>query len=84
MAIVGLGLLFLMRYDPSPDVRSEAVKRVMISNVTLPKVVESTLDESDIVRKNTFLLIAAKIPPKYLSIKQRCDLLQNGLSDRQG
>lgn len=76
--------MFLLKSDPSPEVRCEAVKRVMINELTLPKIVERTLDENEQVRKQTILIISTKIPPKYLSIKQRCEILHNALTDRQG
>ena len=71
-----------MSCDPSPIVRRTVVRCIGASKLTLPHILKRTRDVDEGVRKATFKFIADKIHIKSLTIGQREQVLQRGLSDR--
>ncbi|XP_067656291.1 condensin complex subunit 3-like isoform X2 [Haliotis asinina] len=74
--------LFLISRDPNPDVRRAVLSCIAPSTKTLLAIIERTRDVKDTVRRVAYNVIAEKIHIKALSIAQRIQLLQDGLSDR--
>ncbi|XP_071089919.1 condensin complex subunit 3-like isoform X1 [Haliotis cracherodii] len=74
--------LFLISRDPNPDVRRAVLSCIAPSTKTLMAIIERTRDVKDTVRRVAYNVIAEKIHIKALSIAQRIQLLQDGLSDR--
>ncbi|XP_046543346.1 condensin complex subunit 3-like isoform X2 [Haliotis rubra] len=74
--------LFLISRDPNPDVRRAVLSCIAPSTKTLMAVIERTRDVKDTVRRVAYNVVAEKIHIKALSIAQRIQLLQDGLSDR--
>ncbi|XP_060066514.1 condensin complex subunit 3-like [Ylistrum balloti] len=73
--------LFLINADTSPDVRRAVLSCIAPSTKTLPAILSRTRDVSDTVRKMAYLVMGEKIHIKALSIAQRIQLLQDGLTD---
>lgn len=74
--------LFLMTCDPNPDVRRTALSVIAVSRKTLHAIMERTRDTKEAVRRIAFMVLNDKVGVKALSIAQRIDLLQAGLTDR--
>ena len=74
--------LDLMEKDTSPDVRRCAVMHVVLSKTTLPAVIARTRDIKDAVRRSAFSVLSEKCFVQNFSIKQRIQLLSDGIRDR--
>ena len=75
-------LMWSMENDTSVDVRRCLVQNIVFTQHTLPAVIERTRDVSDIVRRCAFLALSEKSTIRHLTIKQRLQLLSDGLQDR--
>ena len=71
-----------MSVDPSAMVRRLVVRCIGASKLTLPYVLKKTKDVDEGVRKATFKFFADKIHIRSLTISQREQVLQRGLTDR--
>ncbi|XP_063231236.1 condensin complex subunit 3 [Bacillus rossius redtenbacheri] len=74
-------LLFHMENDPSMEVRRAVLRIIAKSNITVPYVIQRTRDVKDGVRRQAFAKVAT-IKLRAFSIKQRVQLLSDGLKDR--
>ncbi|KHJ44735.1 HEAT repeat protein, partial [Trichuris suis] len=75
-------VLFLLRYDPCSEVRLNALKAIKVNHRTLPELLERCRDYSALVRREAYKRLVEIVHPRYLTISQRCSLLQQGLTDR--
>ncbi|XP_038070751.1 condensin complex subunit 3-like isoform X1 [Patiria miniata] len=74
--------LHLIEHDVNYEVRRAVLSNLSMSTRTLPKILDRTRDVKDSVRKTAFLVLAEKVHIKALTIAQRVQLLQDGLTDR--
>eukprot|EP00095_Tigriopus_kingsejongensis_P007922 maker-scaffold1210_size55525-snap-gene-0.20 protein:Tk07922 transcript:maker-scaffold1210_size55525-snap-gene-0.20-mRNA-1 annotation:"hypothetical protein CAPTEDRAFT_225765" len=74
--------LFHLSCDPSAIVRKTVIRCIGATKLTLPHILRRTKDVDEGVRKAAFKFIADKIHIKSLTIAQREQVLQRGLSDR--
>lgn len=79
---VTMAFVDLMEKDASPDVRRCAVMHVVLSKTTLPAVIARTRDVKDAVRRSAFSVLSEKCMVQNFSIKQRIQLLGDGIRDR--
>lgn len=73
--------IFHLSRDPSSEVRKVILSAIAKNQKALPIVLKRTRDVDEIVRKMAFAFIS-KITVRSLTIKQREDLLNDGLKDR--
>jgi condensin complex subunit 3 len=64
-------------------VRRTVVRCIGATRLTLPHILKRTKDVDESVRKAAFKFIADKIHIKSLTIAQREQVIQRGLSDRK-
>ncbi|VDO97838.1 unnamed protein product [Soboliphyme baturini] len=75
-------LQFLLRYDPSPEVRASVIQDIAINKRTLAIILERCRDEVDIVRKAGIKVLSTRVQLRHLSISQRNMLISQGLNDQ--
>ncbi|XP_043273023.1 condensin complex subunit 3 [Venturia canescens] len=73
--------IFHLSKDPSSDVRKAILSAIAKNQKALPVVLKRTRDVDEGVRKMAYAFIS-KITVRSLTIKQREDLLNDGLKDR--
>lgn len=76
--------MFLMTYDPSPEVRNAVLSQIALTKTTLPLVLERCRDVSEANRKNAYALVAEKLSLKVLNLTQRTQIIEGGLNDPSG
>ncbi|KRX27602.1 Condensin complex subunit 3 [Trichinella nelsoni] len=74
-------LVFLMKRDRMIEIRCQALKNIAVTKRTLPDLLERTRDRHPVMRMLAFKFIVKSIPPKFLTIKQRVLILEQGLND---
>ncbi|KAH9488622.1 hypothetical protein Btru_061301 [Bulinus truncatus] len=74
----------IMARDVDYKVRCSVLNCIALSKKILPAIIDQTSDVNEKVCRIAFQLIAEHIPVKALTIEQRVQLLQNGLTDRSG
>ncbi|TRY70433.1 hypothetical protein TCAL_09294 [Tigriopus californicus] len=74
--------LFHLSCDPSAIVRRTVIRCIGATKVTLPHILRRTKDVDEGVRKAAFKFVADKIHMRSLTIAQREQVLQRGLTDR--
>ncbi|KRY79170.1 Condensin complex subunit 3 [Trichinella pseudospiralis] len=75
-------LVFLMKRDRMIEIRCQALKNIAVTKRTLPDLLERTRDIHPVMRLLAFKFIVKNIPPKFLTIKQRVLILEQGLNDK--
>ena len=75
-------LAWSMENDSTAEVRRCIVANLVLTSHTLDHVIRRTRDISDAVRRCTFLILSEKCTIRQLKIKQRLQLLRDGLQDR--
>ncbi|KAF7992363.1 hypothetical protein HCN44_001688 [Aphidius gifuensis] len=73
--------IYHLAHDPSSDVRKAIIKNIGRNKKTLQSVIERIHDIDYSVRKMAYLFLT-KITPKSFKIKQRREILNNGLRDK--
>lgn len=74
-------LMWSMEHDSNFEVRRCIVLHILITQTTLPAMIARTKDTKDIVRRCAFLILSEKCSIRHLTIKQRIQLLSDGLRD---
>ncbi|XP_022086528.1 condensin complex subunit 3-like isoform X2 [Acanthaster planci] len=74
--------MHLIEHDVNYEVRRAVLLSISMSTRTLPKILDRTRDVKDTIRKAAFQVLAEKVHIKALTIAQRVQLLQDGLTDR--
>jgi len=74
----------MLQADPSNVVRKAVITHVGISKYTLRHVLARARDVKEDVRAHLYSSLGGKLEMRVLSIKQRVQLLSDGLKDRSG
>jgi condensin complex subunit 3 len=74
--------LDLLAHDPSVEVRRVALKQVDVTSKSLPIILERRHDIDNGIRRMFYAEKMKEIDLKMLTIQQRDEILQAGLSDR--
>lgn len=75
-------LLDLLAHDPSVEVRRVAMSQVDVTPKSLPVILERRHDLDNGIRRLFYAEKMKEIDLKMLTIQQRDEILQAGLSDR--
>ncbi|CAN9510407.1 unnamed protein product [Ophioblennius macclurei] len=73
--------MLILENDCNAEVRRAVLSCIVMSPLTLPKVLKRTRDVKETVRKLAYQVLADKVHIKALTIAQRVRLLQQGLND---
>lgn len=76
-------LLDLLAHDPSVEVRRVALSQIDVTPKSLPTILERRHDLDNGIRRMFYAEKMKEIDLKMLTIQQRDDILQAGLSDRE-
>ena len=63
--------LSLMATDPSPDVRRCVLNKILMSDRSLPSLIERTRDVKEVIRRDAFLRLADQCSIRHFRIQQR-------------
>lgn len=74
--------LDLMQHDPSVDVRKAALLQIDVNAKSLPIIIERRKDVDSSVRKAFYSKKMIEIDVLLLTIHQRDEILNSGLTDR--